>query len=120
MSEQDILTKYRNVVITFIDELIDQFPSEGELIMLRFIVNDKISDKDLMNIAIKNLIPNKDFIKDKNDVIFLEKNLFDLNKDIVTKYKKIWRGLNTHNKTTIWKWLDSIVYIVECYQKIIV
>ena len=42
MSELHVLQEFKNGLISFVDELIDQFPKEGDLIMIRIFLKDQI------------------------------------------------------------------------------
>lgn len=119
-----ILTEFKNGLITFFDELIDVFPSEGDLVMIRIFLKDQIPIEDVINIF--NNIINKDdqkfknMIKERNENFFLESNIFDsISKTKVLHFKKLWRSgiLDKEDKQTIWKWVESFVYLGEKYMK---
>ena len=120
-----ILTEFKNGLISFFDELIDQFPQEGDLIMIRIFLKDQIPIEDVINIFIHNL--NKDdqklkkMVKERNEVFFLENNVFDnLGKNKVMHFKRLWRSgsLDEDDKLVVWKWIDSFMYLGEKYSKI--
>ena len=120
-----ILTEFKNGLITFFDELIDVFPSEGDLVMIRIFLKDQIPIEDVINIF--NNVINKDdqkfknMIKERNENFFLESNIFDsISKTKVLHFKKLWRSgvLDKEDKQTIWKWVDSFVYLGEKYMKL--
>ena len=77
MSEFEILTEFKNGLITFFDELIDVFPTEGDLIMARIFLKDQIPITDVITLFINNL--NKDdqmfkkMIKNRNESFFINK-----------------------------------------------
>ena len=59
-------------------------------------------------------------IKDRNELFFLESNIFDsISKSKVLHFKKLWRSeqLDDDNKQIIWKWVDSFVYLADKYIK---
>ena len=41
MSETLILQEFKNNLITFFDELIDQFPTEADLVIIRIFLKDR-------------------------------------------------------------------------------
>jgi hypothetical protein len=125
MSELQVLTEFKTGLISFFDELIDQFPQEGDLVMIRIFLKDQIPIEDVMNIF-SNAI-NKDnaklkkMIKDRNEIFFLENNIFDsISKTKVVHFKKLWRSgsLDEEDKKVVWRWVDSFVYLSEKYNKI--
>jgi hypothetical protein len=124
MSETLILQEFKNNLITFFDELIDQFPTEADLVIIRIFLKDQIPIEEVINIFINTI--NKDgqrfkkMIKDRNENFFLESNIFDsISKTKVVHFKKLWRSdsLDDDDKKIIWKWIDSFVYLGEKYIK---
>lgn len=125
-----VLIQFKNALTTFLDELINQFPEDGDLIMFRIFIKDRIPILDVMNLFIRNLLPKKKMILDKNEDYFLNYcNLLEMgkenenkskeNKNKVNKFKKIWRSerLDKEDKMVIWKWFESFIYLAEKYQK---
>ena len=124
MSETLILQEFKNNLITFFDELIDQFPTEADLVIIRIFLKDQIPIDEVINIF--NNTINKDdqkfkkMIKDRNENFFLESNIFDsISKTKIVHFKKLWRSnsLDDDDKQIIWKWIDSFVYLGEKYIK---
>ena len=125
MSEILILKEFKKNLICFLDELIDQFPTEGDLIRLRIYFNDQVDIKEVIEGFTHHL--NKDDqaikqnIKDRNDAFFLDNSIFDcFGKPKVLHFKRIWRSphLDQDDKKTIWKWIDSFVFLSEKYSKL--
>ena len=124
MSEVLILQEFKINLISFFDELIDLFPSEPDLVIVRIFLKDQIPIDEVINIF--NNTINKDnhkfrkMIKDRNEIFFLESNIFDsISKSKVVHFKKLWRSeqLDDDNKQIIWKWVDSFVYLADKYIK---
>ena len=124
MSEVLILQEFKNNLITFFDELIDLFPSEPDLVIVRIFLKDQIPIDEVINVF--NNTINKDnqkfrkMIKDRNETFFLESNIFDsISKTKVVHFKKLWRSeqLDEDNKQIIWKWVDSFVYLADKFIK---
>ena len=120
----EILKEFKNSLITFFDELIDQFPEEGDLIIVRIFLKDQMPIENVMTIFINNL--NKDeqklrkMVKDRNEIFFLENNVFDtVNKNKVLHFKKLWRSgrLDDDDKKVVWKWIDSFIFLSDKYIK---
>ena len=49
MSETQILIQFKNSLVSFIDELIEAFPQEPDLIILRIFLKDQVPVQDVMN-----------------------------------------------------------------------
>ena len=125
MSKLQVLIEFKTGLISFFDELIDQFPNEGDLVIFRIFLKDQILIEDVMNIF--NNAINKDngslkkMIKDRNETFFLENNIFDsISKIKITHFKKLWRSgsLDEEDKKVVWRWIDSFVYLGDKYLKI--
>lgn len=121
MSQLQILTTLRNELISFFDQLIGLLPNEGDLIMIRYLIADKIAIKDIMDYIVKKLLPLSDLVKNRNDNFFLQNNiLFDkLDNNKVNYFKNIWTSdkLDDQDKDIIWKWFKRILFRAEQYQK---
>ena len=119
-----ILQEFKNSLVTFFDELIDQFPEEGDLIMVRIFLKDQMPIETVMTVFINNLHRDdqklKKMVKDRNEVFFLENNIFDtVGKDKVLHFKKLWRSgrLDNDDKKVVWKWIDSFIFLGDKYLK---
>ena len=126
MSELQILAEFKNGLIAFFDELIDQFPQEGDLVMIRIFLKDQITISDVIEIF--NTAINKDnqklkkMIKERNESFFLDNNIFDsVSKNKVLHFKKLWRSgsLDNDDKKVVWKWIDSFVFLSDKYNKLL-
>jgi hypothetical protein len=134
MSEIQVLKEFKNNLISFFDELIDQFPEMGDLVMVRIFLKDQISTKDVIEIFSFQINKNEQqirkIIKERNEQFFLEENNFfdsitntsinDGTKNKVSKFQNIWRSnrLDAEDKETIWKWIESFVYLTDKYNKL--
>lgn len=116
-----ILQEFKKALITFFDELIEQFPEEADLILIRIGLKDKVPITDTINYFIQNILPEKKTIKERDTTFFTEKDaLFGiLGPDRAKHLRKIWKSpkLDKEDRETIWKWMDGFVFLVEKYQK---
>jgi hypothetical protein len=127
MSETEVLTEFKNQVLTFLDELIGQFPSEGDLVIARLFIANQIPIKEVMENFIHKISTNdqelKKMIKVRNEAFFLQYSLFEdpTRKEKLNHFKKIWRSeqLDNEDKDVIWNWIDAFVYLSEKYMKAI-
>lgn len=127
MSESEVLLiEFKTQLIVFFDELISQFPQEGDLIVLRLFLSNQIDIRDVMNIFNHKINTNdqelRRMIKDRNESFFLEHNIFDnLGKDKISHFKKLWLSghLDPEDKQVIWNWIDAFVYLGDKYMKAI-
>jgi len=127
--EEVVLIEFKNNMITFFDELIDQFPNSGELIVMRIFLKDQIHIKNVIELTGYQLNKNqgiiRKMIKDRDEEFFLEENnFFDvLNETNIKnkfKFSSIWRSKRSdkEDKEIIWKWIDSFVFLTDKYNKL--
>ena len=95
MSVDEILLEFKNQLIVFFDELIGQFPQEGDLVVIRLFIANQIPVADAINIFNHKINKNdqelRKMVKDRNEIFFLEHNIFDtLGKQKVSHFKKLW------------------------------
>lgn len=122
MSEIQILSEFKNGIISFLDELIEQFPEEGDLVIARIFLKDQIPIVDIMNNFILKLLPLEGQVKERNESFFLENNLLfeNIDKNKVNHFKRLWRSerLDRDDRDVIWKWYDSFIFLAKKYQKL--
>jgi hypothetical protein len=128
MSEHQILQAFKTNMISFLDELIDQFPTETGLIVARVFLKDQIPVETAMTNFLVTIEKNdgavKALVEKRDEEFFLENNIFScpqgsLDISSVNYMRKIWTsGLDTEDKAIIWKWIDSFILLAEKYQKV--
>lgn len=126
MSEFEVLKEFKKNLISFFDEMIDIFPHEGDLVMLRIFLNDQMPIADVMLKFINSI--NKDdnkirkMIKERNELFFLENNIFGdgVSTTKVLHFKKLWRSgvLDEEDKKQMFRWCDSFIYLADKYIKV--
>lgn len=126
MAENKVLSEFKKQLLIFFDELIETFPREGDLVIMRLFLANQIPIKDAMDLFNHKINKNdkelKKMVENRDEVFFLEHNLFDsLGKDKVTHFKRLWRSgrLNEEEKDKIWEWIDAFIWLGDCYTKIV-
>ena len=123
MSENEVLIEFKTQLVSFFDELITQFPQEGDLVVLRLFVTNQMPIKYIMNTFIQKINTNdqelRKMVKDRNECFFLENNIFEnVCKEKILRFKKLWRSaLDTEDKEVIWTWIDAFIYLGDKYTK---
>lgn len=125
MSEIEILKKFKDTVISFLDELISQFPQEADLVIFRIFLKDRVPIVDVINYFVRKVLPLKNMVESRNEDFFL--NHCTLMEDInnqktkgrVNHFKKLWRSetLDDEDKEVVWQWFDTFITLSEKYQK---
>ena len=126
MSEIEVLKEFKTQIISFLDELVSQFPEEGDLVLLRLFITNQIPIKDAMDSFNHKINTNnqelRKMVKDRKETFFLDHNAFDfIGKEKVTHFKKVWRSgrLDDEDKRVIWNWIDAFIYLGDKYTKAI-
>lgn len=114
-----ILNQFKDALVKFFDELISQFPEEGDLIVMRILLADQLPITEVMDYFITDLLPVKDIVKSKDEAFFLNNTtgFFDkLSGKKVNHFKKLWRKIDDkEDKEIIWKWFNSFLCLTERY-----
>ena len=127
MSDIEILRQFKNTLISFLDELIEQFPSEADLVIFRIFVKDKIETSKLISYFVLNILPFKDMVANRDENYFLNHyTLLDCQENLdaktkVQRFKKLWLSpsLDDDDKDIVWKWFDTFIVLGEKYQKVV-
>lgn len=120
----DIMIDFKTQVTAFFDELIAQFPQEGDLVVMRLYIATQMDIAEAMNTFMLELNTNNGYsreaIKVRNEMYFLK---YDINPNTNNKYKlshfkSLWRSgqLDAEDKGVIWSWLDIFVILVDKYK----
>ena len=126
-SQIDILKDFKKQLLNFIDELISQFPLEGDLVILRVFIDNQVETKTVMDGFIFKINTNdnqlRNMISQRNEMFFIEHDVFtvsNVNPDKVRHFKKLWLSgsLDTDDKTIIWEWIDLFVHLSNQYIKL--
>lgn len=120
-----LLSQFRDQMIRFLDELIEQLPSESQFIIIRIFFKDKIPVEDIMGNFIKQVLPHKHYIKTRNEKFFLQgTNIYNAaykshGKQSVDHFKNLWKSnlLDTEDRKVLWSWFDLFVLLGEKYLK---
>lgn len=120
---QQIVDDFHSNIITFLDELIEQFPNEADLIIVRLFLKDSIPPIKIINMFIIEILPYKQSIAKRDDSVFLDGNISLFNsvrKSKVNHFKVLWRSsvLDDEDRKVIWKWFDMFIYLVEQFQQL--
>lgn len=116
-----VLKEFKTQLIIFFDELIDNFPDEGDLVIARLFISTQIPIKDLMDHFNHKINTNdqelRRMVKARRDDFFLYNTLFSSVESNLSHFKKIWRSgrLDDEEKDIIWKWIDTFIFLGDKY-----
>lgn len=123
MDKQKYEDKFKNSLLQFMDELIEQYPTYPTLVMVRIVIKDQIAPVKVIEKFVTEMLPYSSFITSRNELIFSDLNViykscFGIKKDKEIKnFKKLWRNSNNDNKETIWQWFDFFLKMSQKYHK---
>ena len=121
MNKVEILTLFKEKLIQFFDALIEQFPNEGDFVMIRVML-PQIPIEDIMKTFSSRITPYTSMIKAKDERFFLEStNLFEgIKSDRVNYFKKIWisGNLTDEDKEQLWRWFNLFSNLSNKYQNL--
>ena len=113
-----IYKEYKKQLLNFVDELIEQFPEEGDLVVMRVYIANQMEIIPFVNDTIYMLSKDegkvRKMVKNRNENFFLNHNLMEsLNQK--NHLRKIWKSgiLDSEDKEILWKWFDSFVYLSD-------
>ena len=116
--KEKLLLQFKEQLICFIDELIDQFPEESDFIIMRILIKDQMRIEDIIGKFISEILPNKQDIKDRKNSFFIENNFLETRNGSL--FKTLWesKNIDEDDKKIIWKWMDLFVCIAQKYNKL--
>jgi len=126
MSEIKILKQFKNALISFLDELIEQFPTEGDLVIFRIFLKDRVPIVSVLNYFVLRILPLKTMVVERDEDFFLNKcKLFESlgtveKKGKVNRFKKLWRSkcLDDDDKQVVWNGLTLLFIFLNNIKKV--
>jgi len=117
-----ILHKFHDCFIQFIDELLEQFPQELSLHIARGLIKDECTSELLMRKYIEFVLPQKHLVDIKSDSFFTDDNIgfSQLADKRVLTLKNLWLSekLDADDRKTIWRWFEVFNTLAERYKKL--
>ena len=121
-----IIRIFRDKLINFLNDLLNLFPTDENLIMASILIRDYPNFEQLMENFITDLYPLREKVKnrDENYLLSNEPKIYKIirdkmGEDIVNDFKKRWRSnkISKYNKNALWKWGDLFITLGERYLK---
>lgn len=118
-----LIREFRMVLVSFLDELIEQFPHEGDFVIIRIFIKDQVPMADVLGRFIRDLLPCAEQVKSRNEKFFLDNTLLYSGASVadtkVNHFKNLWLSnqLDDNDRETVWKWMDALNKIASQYYK---
>ena len=127
MSQIGYLKDFKTQMVNFIDELIEQFPQEAAFVLIRIFIKDKIPAEDVLGRFMRDCLPFKDFIDNKDETFFLNSDIIYQSyandtsgeDDEVNRFRELWRSnqLDDDDREVIWSWMNLFFKLAISYYK---
>ena len=117
-----LLNEFRTQLVSFLDELIDQFPMEGDFVLIRMFIKDQIPVTDILGRFNRDLLPLKREVTDRNEKFFLDNTILytggKIQSSKIDHFKNLWLSdkLDKSDREIIWDWMDLFMKIGETYE----
>lgn len=125
MSSIELLIKFKNLLLSFTDELIERFPNEADFLVMRIFIDTQIPIKTIIDNFIEQLKKDnmklRGIITNRNDSFFINEKPFSFMSDERNnKLGTLWLSgvLDDEDKGVLWSWVDSFVKLSDRYAKL--
>ena len=118
-----LMQKFRDQLVTFLDEIIDQFPTECDFVLIRMFIKDQIPVHDILGRFIRDILPLKEHVEKREETFFLNNTLLytggNISDEKINHFQELWQSdkLDTDDRETIWTWMECFIKISDCYFK---
>jgi hypothetical protein len=114
-----LMHEFRAQLINLLDELIDQFPEETDLLLIRIFMRDQIPVSDVLGRYIRDLLPLKQQIEQKDSAFFIQNSVLysQIADNKVNHFKNLWLSnkLDDTDRDIIWQWMALLTKIADQY-----
>lgn len=109
------MNEFRNHLVQFLDELIEQFPNEPNFVIMRIFVKDQVPVETVLGRFIRDILPYRKQAQERDFKFFIEHPFLFLSnedmdnvKDEYNYFTKLWQSdlLDETDRNVIWSWLD--------------
>lgn len=110
------MKEFRSHLVQFLDELIEQFPSEANFVIMRIFIKDQVPVTDVIGRFIRDILPFRDEAIKRDDDFFINHPFLYLSnndlknggKDKVNHFTQLWMSdaLDENDRKIIWDWVD--------------
>lgn len=118
-----IMKEFRDQLVMFLDEIIEQFPTECDFVLIRMFIKDQIPIHDVLGRFIRDILPLQDYVEKRDESFFLENTILytggNISSDKINHFQTLWQSdkLEEDDKEIIWTWMNCFIKIANCYYK---
>jgi hypothetical protein len=120
--------EFRNQLVDFLDELIEQFPRESQFVIMRIFIKDQVPALDVLGRFIRDVLPFKNQIQKRDHDFLIKNSIFyaknntsgqfrDTSVEKIDHFGELWKSnqLDDEDRKVIWDWLDVFVELASKY-----
>jgi hypothetical protein len=113
----EAMGRFKKNMMEFFDDLIEQYPEEGDLIVIRFFLAEQTPVETMIRRFIETVLPNRHHIKNRDETFFLQnENVFGASpKDKVIHFKQLYLRMDKAERSVLWDWFQSFVLLADNY-----
>ena len=117
--------QFRDQILNFLDNLIEQFPKEADFVIAKIFIKDKIPVLEVVERFGNNVMKYRDQIMKNDEKFFMVNETLEQkaaakgNGDYVSKLRELWqsKSLDNDDKETIWDWMRLFIMLYEKIEK---
>ncbi len=117
-TSEKILMQFKSSLSKFLDELIDLFPKEGNLVIASICIKNTLPIQEVMHNFILKVLPFQHMIKQRNEKFFLEHDASIFGSETsehVNHFRDLWLELDVDDKLATWQWFDLLTNLASRY-----
>lgn len=109
------MNEFRNHLVQFLDELIEQFPNEPNFVVMRIFIKDQIPIEVVLGRFVRDILPYRKQVQDRDFNFFIDHPFLYMSEEDMDNvggdfnyFTKLWQSdaLDEADRNVIWSWFD--------------
>ena len=109
INQIEILRIFKDMLVKFLDALIEQLPQESDLIVLRIMLGEQIPIEEVLSIFCERILPYTDYIFKHDERFFIE---------CTDVFEGLYQSptFSQQDRLNIWKWFENFAKLAIKYR----
>jgi hypothetical protein len=118
VKEINILNRFKNTLVQFLDDLIEVFPTYESFVAMRILVKDQISPIIIMEGFLEDLEHIEQQVSARSDDFFTKDNPVFTKLNTSSEFSNIWfsKEMDSENKNVMWLWIEDLMKLAKLYK----
>jgi hypothetical protein len=114
----NILNRFKNTLVQFLDDLIETFPRHESFVAMRILVKDQISPIIIMEGFLEDLDHIDKQVSVRSNEFFCEDNPVFAKLGASTEFSQIWfsEAMDEENRNVMWLWIEDLTKLAKLYK----